>query len=148
MNGNYKECDILLVEDDPNDAELTTRALNKNNLANRVFLVTDGEEALEFIFSTGKYSDRDPHFPPKVIFLDLKLPKMSGIEVLRKVKSDPVTKTIPIVVVTSSQESNDVKECYTLGVNSYVQKPIEFENFVKAICEAGLYWLVINKPLH
>lgn len=145
MNNDYKACDILLVEDDPNDAELTIRALGKHNLANNLFVVRDGEEALEFIFSTGGYADRDPHFPPKVIFLDLKLPKVSGIEVLRKIKADPVARLIPVVVVTSSRESDDIKECYGLGVNSYIQKPIEFENFVRAISEAGLYWLVINK---
>jgi len=144
-SAKYNECEVLLVEDDPNDAELTLRALKKHNLANKVYVVADGEEALEFIFATGKYADRNLDFPPKVIFLDLKLPKVSGIEVLRKIKSDEKTRLIPVVVVTSSQESQDVKECYALGVNSYIQKPIEFENFVNAISEAGLYWLVINK---
>lgn len=140
--------EILLVEDDPNDAELTLRALNKHNLANKVFVVKDGEEALEFIFATGRYVTRDITVPPKVIFLDLKLPKVNGIEVLKKVKADERTKYIPIVVVTSSKEPRDMQECYALGVNSYIQKPIEFENFVTAISEAGLYWLVVNKTLH
>ncbi len=145
---DIKSCDVLLVEDDQNDAELALRALKKNNLANNVFVVSDGEEALEFIFATGRYSTRDIAVPPKVIFLDLKLPKVSGIEVLRKIRSDEKTKFIPVVVVTSSQESQDIKECYALGVNSYIQKPIVFEDFVNAISAAGLYWLVINKSLH
>jgi CheY-like chemotaxis protein len=148
MNKNYSECEVLLVEDDPNDSELTLRALEKHKLANKVYVVRDGEEALEFIFATGRYTDRNVSIPPKVVFLDLKLPKVNGLEVLRKIKSEEKTKTIPVVVVTSSQESQDVAECYKLGVNSYVQKPIEFENFVKAISDAGLYWLVINKTLH
>ena len=148
MTQDINAYEILLVEDDPNDAELTLRALKKRNLANKVFLVKDGEEALEFIFATGRYASRDISVPPKVIFLDLKLPKVSGIEVLKKVKSDERTKYIPVVVVTSSQESRDMQECYKLGVNSYIQKPIEFENFVTAISEAGLYWLVVNKTLH
>lgn len=144
---NTPNYEVLLVEDDPNDAELTLRALRKNNLANMVFVVRDGEEALDYIFATGKYSGQGINIPPKVIFLDLKLPKVSGLEVLRKIKSDERTKSIPVVVVTSSQESKDVRECYRLGVNSYIQKPIEFENFVKAISEVGLYWLVINKTM-
>ncbi len=145
MTTNLNDYEVLLVEDNPNDAELILRALKKHNLANNVYVVKDGEEALAFIFATGQYVDRDINLPPKVIFLDLKLPKVSGIEVLRKIKSDEKTKTIPVVVVTSSQESQDIKECYALGVNSYIQKPIEFENFVKAISDVGLYWLVINK---
>lgn len=148
MTSNGHNVEILLTEDNPNDVELTMRALRKHNLANKVFVVKDGEEALEFIFATGRYSGRGVDSPPKVIFLDLKLPKVSGIEVLRKIKSDERTKAIPVVVVTSSQESKDIKECYALGVNSYIQKPIEFENFVGAISGAGLYWLVINKNAH
>ncbi|HWY80013.1 MAG TPA: response regulator [Candidatus Sulfotelmatobacter sp.] len=147
MTANINECDILLIEDNPNDAELTLHALKKNNLANNIFVVKDGEEAIDFIFATGQYTNRNINFPPKVVFLDLKLPKVSGIEVLRKFKSNEKTKTIPVVVVTSSQETQDIQECYTLGVNSYIQKPIEFDNFVKAISEVGLYWLVINKSL-
>lgn len=147
MTQDLNAVEILLVEDSPNDAELTLRALQKNNLANKVYTVKDGEEALEFIFATGQYATRDVNFPPKVIFLDLKLPKISGIEVLKKIKSEEKTKTIPVVVVTSSQETQDVKECYSLGVNSFIQKPIEFDNFVKAISDAGLYWMVINKSL-
>ena len=147
MSDVPNEVEILLVEDNPNDLELTMRALKKNNLGNKVYAVKDGEEALNFIFSTGQYANRNINVPPKVIFLDLKLPKISGLEVLKKVKSDEKTKTIPIVVVTSSQETQDVKECYALGVNSFIQKPIEFDNFVKAISDAGLYWLIINKSL-
>jgi len=145
MEKNINECEVLLVEDNPNDAELTLRALKKHNLANNLYTVQDGEEALDFIFAKGKYASRDLKFPPKVIFLDLKLPKISGIEVLRKIKSDEGAREIPVVVVTSSQETKDIEECYKLGVNSYIQKPIEFENFVKAISDVGLYWLVINK---
>lgn len=147
MTTNLNEVEILLVEDNPNDVELTLRALQKNNLANKVYTVKDGEEAIEFIFATGQYATRDINFPPKVVFLDLKLPKVSGLEVLKKVKSDDKTKTIPIVVITSSQETQDVQECYRLGVNSFIQKPIEFDNFVKAISDAGLYWMIINKSV-
>ncbi len=109
-------------------------------------MVKDGEEALEFIFATGRYASRDVNIPPKVILLDLKLPKVGGIEVLKKIKSNVKTKHIPIVVVTSSQETQDIQTCYDLGVNSYIQKPIEFEAFVKAIAEVGLYWIILNKP--
>src|SRR5258706_365495 len=128
MTDNLNAVEILLVEDNPNDVELTLRALKKHNLENKVFVVNDGEEALAFIFATGKYATRDVNFPPKVIFLDLKLPKVNGLEVLKKVKSEEKTKTIPVVVITSSQETQDVKECYQLGVNSFIQKPIEFDS--------------------
>lgn len=143
---NFKDVDILLVEDSPSDAELTFRALSRNNLANKMYTVHDGEEALEFIFCTGRYAERDMTILPKVILLDMKLPKVHGLEVLKKIKSDERTKTIPVVVLTSSEEYKDLKESYRLGANSYIQKPIEFEAFVKALAEAGLYWLVINKP--
>lgn len=146
-NPNLNEVEILLVEDDPNDAALTLRALQKHNLANKIYQVKDGEEAVDFIFATGRYSTRDVDLPPKVIFLDLKLPKLNGLEVLQKIKSDEKTKLIPVVVVTSSQEEKDLQECYRLGVNSFIQKPIAFENFIKAISDAGLYWLVINKSV-
>ena len=145
MTTNLIIYEVLLVEDNPSDAELTLRAFKKHNLENKVFVVKDGEEALDFLFSTGQYAGRNINTHPKVVFLDLKLPKVSGIEVLRKLKSDERTRRIPIVVVTSSQEEQDIKECYSLGVNSYIQKPIEFDNFVKAIAEAGLYWVVTNK---
>lgn len=139
------EADLLIVEDNPNDVELIHRALAKLNIINKIFWVQDGEEALEFIFCTGRYTSRDGSTPLKVILLDLKLPKVSGLEVLAKIKSDEHAKTIPVVVVSSSQEENDLKEAYKLGVNSYIIKPIEAENFVKALSEAGLYWLALNK---
>lgn len=145
-NGHYQETEILLVEDNPNDAELTVRALKKSNLANNVYHVKDGEEALEFIFGTGRYADRDPNRLLDIILLDLKLPKVDGFEVLKKVKSDSRLKLTPVVIVTSSQESKDLQECYRLGANSYVVKPIDIDGFIKALSDAGLYWLVINKP--
>jgi two-component system response regulator len=138
--------EILLVEDNPNDLELTLMALSENNLANHVQVVRDGEEALDFIFSTGKYEGRDINIKPKVILLDLKLPKVDGIEVLRKVRADEKTKTIPIVVMTSSREERDVVETYKLGVNSYIVKPVQFESFIKIVKELGFYWLMINQP--
>lgn len=139
------EVEILLVEDNPRDLELTLRALRKNNLANAITSVTDGEAALDFIFARGKYAGRDIDHPPRVIFLDLKLPKVDGIEVLRKVKADERTKKIPIVVVTSSAEERDRVDSYQLGVNSYVVKPIEFESFAKTIADLGFYWMAVNK---
>ncbi len=143
---NSNEVDVLMVEDSPNDAELITRALEKINIANKIFWVKDGEEALEFIFRTGRYAGRDQSTPLKVIMLDLKLPKVNGLEVLAKIKADEHTKTIPVVIVTSSQEEKDLKEAYALGVNSYIVKPIDATSFVQALSEAGLYWLAINKP--
>ena len=143
---NFNEVDVLMVEDNPNDAELIMRALNKINIANKIYWVKDGEEALEFIFCTGRYESRSINNPPKVIFLDVKLPKVNGLEVAAKVKADERTKLIPLVIVTSSQEESDLKEAYNRGVNSYIVKPIEAANFVKALSEAGLYWLAVNKP--
>ncbi|MGH7197435.1 MAG: response regulator [Candidatus Omnitrophota bacterium] len=142
-----REVEILLVEDNANDAELTLRALKKNNLANKVFLVKDGAEALDFIFAKGVYAHRSAEDSPRVIFLDLKLPKIDGLEVLRQIKSNAKTKVIPVVVLTSSQEESDVVESYKLGVNSYIVKPVDFESFVKAVSDVGLYWLLLNKPL-
>jgi CheY-like chemotaxis protein len=142
-----REVEILLVEDNANDAELTLRALKKNNLANKVFLVKDGAEALDFIFARGAYAGRKIQDGPKVIFLDLKLPKIDGLEVLRQVKSNEKTKVIPVVVLTSSQEERDMVESYKLGVNSYIVKPVDFESFLKAVSDIGLYWLLLNKPL-
>jgi len=140
------EVEILLVEDNPRDLELTLRALRKNHVANSIATVSDGEEALDFLFGRGKYAGRDVNNHPKVVFLDLKLPKVDGIEVLRQLKSDERTRKIPIVVVTSSDEERDRVESYNLGVNSYVVKPIEFDSFVKTISDLGFYWLAINKP--
>jgi two-component system, response regulator len=139
------EVEILLVEDDPNDVELTMRALQKHHLANKVFVVTDGAEALDFLFGMEKYAERERLPNPKVIFLDLKLPKIDGIEVLRRIKLDERTKTIPVVVLTSSQEERDIVNSYDLGVNSYIVKPVEFESFIQAVADLGFYWLLLNK---
>ncbi|MEW6601455.1 MAG: response regulator [Nitrospirota bacterium] len=144
--GKLSSIEILLVEDNPTDAELTTRELQKKNIANKIHWVKDGAEALEYVFCTGKYSDREINHVPRVILLDLKLPKVSGIEVLRKIKADERTKHVPVVVLTSSKEEPDVKTCYDLGVNSYIVKPVEFEGFVKAVQELGLYWILLNEP--
>jgi two-component system, response regulator len=140
------EVEILLVEDNPNDVELTLRALKKNNLTNKVHVVKDGAEALEYIFATGAYASRDINCIPKVILLDLKLPKVDGLEVLRQIKSNERTKLIPVVVLTSSKEERDLVESYRLGANSYIAKPVDFESFVKAVAELGLYWLLLNQP--
>ena len=137
--------EILLVEDNPNDVELTLRALKKHKLANKVHVVRDGEQALEYIFATGAYSDRNINDRPKVVLLDLKLPKVDGLEVLREVKGNEQTKMIPVVVMTSSQEEQDVVESYRLGVNSYIVKPVDFEKFIKSVTDLGLYWLLLNK---
>jgi two-component system response regulator len=142
---NASEVEILLVEDNPNDAELTLRALRKHHLANKVLHVKDGAEALEFLFANGAYDRRKVENTPRVILLDLKLPKVSGLEVLRKVKSDERTRVIPVVVLTSSREDRDLAECYALGVNSYIVKPVEFENFVRAVSDMGFYWLLLNQ---
>jgi two-component system, response regulator len=138
--------DILLVEDNPRDAELTIRALKKNNLANLLFTVEDGAEALDFILCRGKYAMRDSGHPPKVVLLDLKLPKVSGLEVLRTLKQDEKTRAIPVVVVTSSREDPDIKTAYALGANSYVVKPVDFDAFAEAVSSLGLYWLLVNQP--
>lgn len=138
--------EILLVEDNVQDAELTIRSLKKHKLANNVSVVEDGAEALDFIFCRGKYATRDIKQTPRVIFLDLKLPLVSGLEVLRAIKQDANTRSIPVVVVTSSREDPDVKTAYELGANSYVVKPVDFESFTKVIGDLGLYWLLINQP--
>jgi CheY-like chemotaxis protein len=140
------EVEILLVEDNPNDVELTLRALKKRNLANKVHVVKDGAEALEFIFGTGTYAERNINQIPKVILLDLKLPKVDGLEVLRIVKSDERTKVIPVVVLTSSKEESDLVESYRLGANSYITKPVDFDKFAQTVSEMGLYWLLVNQP--
>jgi len=140
------EVEILLVEDNPADVELTLRALTKHNLANKVLVVSDGAEALDYLFATGTYAGRAMNQRPRVIFLDLKLPKVSGLDVLRRVKSDERTKPIPVVILTSSSEERDIVMSYELGGNSYVVKPVDFERFSQAIQELGLYWLVVNRP--
>jgi len=137
--------DILLVEDNPRDAELTIRALKKRNLANRLFVVEDGVEALDFIFCRGKYTQREGAGRVKVILLDLKLPKMNGLEVLRTIKTDARTCTIPVVVVTSSHEDPDIKAAYELEANSYVVKPVDFDAFQEVMSNLGFYWLLMNQ---
>lgn len=142
---NLNEVEVLLVEDNPSDAELTVRTLKKKHLANRLHHVKDGAEAIDFLFAQGTYSNRKVQNSPKVVLLDLKLPKVDGIEVLRKIKSDDRTKKIPVVVMTSSREDRDLATCYDLGVNGYVVKPVEFEDFARAVSELGFYWLLLNE---
>jgi len=146
MMGHMHAVDVLLVEDNQQDAELTIRSLKKHKLANSVSVVEDGAEALDFVFCRGKFDQRDINHPPKVIFLDLKLPRVGGLEVLRAIKQDARTRSVPVVVVTSSREDPDVKAAYELGANSYVVKPVDFESFTEAIGTLGLYWLLINQP--
>ncbi len=143
---DVNEIEVLLVEDNPNDAELAIHALKKRNLANRLLHVKDGEEALEYIFGTGRYPSHNVGIFPKVVLLDLRLPKVDGIEVLRRVRGDERTKAMPVVVLTSSPEDSDRIKSYNLGVNSYVVKPVEFESFSRAVTDLGLYWLLLNKP--
>lgn len=141
----HNSIEVLLVEDNPADAELTSRALKKHNLANKLYIVHDGTEALDFIYATGAYMDRDMNVLPKLILLDLKLPKVDGLEVLKRVKSDERTRIIPVVVLTSSTQEQDIIASYNLGVNSYITKPIEFNKFLSSVGELGLYWLLLNK---
>lgn len=138
--------DLLLVEDNPYDAELTLSALRQKNLANNLHHVEDGAQALDFIHARGNFSNRidEPH--PSLILLDLKMPKVNGIEVLEKLKSDPETRNIPVVILTSSREDPDIKTCYALGVNSYIVKPVDFEAFISAVIDIGMYWLLLNTP--
>lgn len=140
--------EILLVEDNINDAELTIRVLTKNNLANKLFHVKDGAEALNFIYCKGEFADRDKHHKPKLILLDLKMPKIDGLEVLKIIKSDPDTRHIPVVILTSSKEDKDLIESYQLGANSYIQKPVEFDKFVKSIVDIGMYWVILNQNIN
>jgi two-component system, response regulator len=140
------DVDILLVEDNPKDEELTLYALRKENLCNHIHVVRDGEEALDFLLCRGPYCDRTFDHPPKLVILDLKLPKVDGLEVLRALKSDIHTQAIPIVVLTSSKEDRDLVDSYKLGVNSYIQKPVDFNQFRETVKQLGLYWLVVNQP--
>jgi two-component system response regulator len=142
------EVEVLLVEDSPRDAEMTLRTLRRRNLVNSVVHVKDGQEALDWLFAEGAYAGRDVTHPPKVILLDLKLPKVDGLEVLRTMRGDERTRLIPVVVLTSSQEDRDVIETYRLGVNSYIVKPVDFDNFSAAVAELGHYWLLLNKKPH
>ncbi|PYX91753.1 MAG: two-component system response regulator [Acidobacteria bacterium] len=140
------EIDILLIEDNKDDVELTLHALRKENLANKIHVARDGEEALEFLFCNGTHVARSFDHPPRLILLDLKLPKVDGMEVLRRLKADPRTRTIPVVILTSSKEERDLVNGYNLGANSYIQKPVDFEQFRNTVKNVGLYWLLINQP--
>jgi two-component system, response regulator len=137
--------EILLAEDNPNDVELTLHTLRRHNLANRIHVVRDGAEALEFLFCTGTYAHRDIAHGPKVVLLDLKLPLVDGLEVLQRIKGDSRTRIIPVVVLTSSREERDIVESYRLGVNSYITKPVDFEQFTEAVHTLGMYWVLLNQ---
>ncbi len=137
---------ILLVEDNPDDELLTLRALRKNKILNEVTVVRDGAEALDYLFGAGKYAGRDIRDMPQVVLLDLKLPKLDGLEVLRRLRADELTRRLPVVVLTSSDEEQDILASYDLGANSYVRKPVEFHEFIDALGQLGLYWLVLNQP--
>ena len=143
---NTNEVDILLADDSQDDIDLTLHALRAENLANHVYIVRDGEEALDFLFCTGPHAGRSFDHPPKLVLLDLKMPKVDGMQVLRQLKGDARTKTIPVVLMTSSREERDMAQGYDLGVNSYVQKPVDFDEFRKAVKLLGLYWMVTNQP--
>jgi two-component system response regulator len=136
---------ILLVEDNPDDEELSLRALRQSHLVNEVFVVRDGEEALEYLFATGRYVARDARILPQVVLLDLKLPKLGGLDVLQRVRADERTRLLPVVILTSSSEDEDILSSYRLGANSYVRKPVEFHRFVDAVRQLGLYWMLINQ---
>ena len=143
--GSDQAVEILLVEDNPNDVQLTLHALNRSRLTNRIQVVRDGAEALEFLFATGAYAHRMGADTPKVVMLDLKLPRVDGIEVLRELRAHPRTKTIPVVVLTSSREERDITQTYDLGANSYIVKPVDFEQFAEAVRQLGLYWVLLNQ---
>ena len=141
------EVEILLAEDDAADAELTMRAMRRHNLANKIHWIKDGEQALEYMFSTGAYAGRQPVLP-KLVLLDLKMPKVDGIEVLRQLKKETLTQAVPVVIMTSSNEEKDVVESYRLGVNSYIVKPLQFEHFLETVAKIGLYWVLTNRLPH
>lgn len=140
------EVEILLIEDNPNDAELTMRSFKKNNITNNVLHLKDGAAALEFLFASGEFAGRNVNNKPKVILLDLKMPKVDGVEVLQKIKANENTKSIPVVVLTSSKEDPDIQRCYMLGANSYIVKPVDFDSFQKVVTQLGLYWMLLNQP--
>ena len=144
---NPQELDILLVEDNQDDMDLAMHALKREKLANHIIVARDGEEALDFLFCRGAFVHRSLDRPPKLVLLDLKLPKVDGMEVLKQVKNDPRTKTIPVVIMTSSKEERDLVAGYNLGANSYIQKPVDFDQFRETVKSVGLYWLVINQPV-
>ncbi len=137
--------EILLVEDNPDDVELTLRALRRNKIANDVIVVHDGVEAIDYLFATGQYAGRDPAALPQLVLLDLKLPRLDGLQVLERVRANPKTRLLPVVILTSSTEQRDLVSGYTLGANSYIRKPVDFQQFVEAVHQLGLYWLVLNE---
>ncbi|MDA3820774.1 MAG: response regulator [Candidatus Delongbacteria bacterium] len=139
------EVEILIVEDNPEDAEIAVRAFKKNKLTNKLYVVNDGEQALDFIFAKNDFADRNKLAKPKIILLDLKLPKVDGLEVLKKIKGNEKTKVIPVIMLTSSKEESDIIHSYKLGVNSYIVKPVDFDKFVEAVSNLGLYWLLLNE---
>jgi len=141
---SYNEVEILIVEDNMDDANLTIRVMKKHNIANHLFHVKDGAEALDFLFCKGAYADRNKTEKPRLILLDLKMPKVNGLEVLEKLKADDATKSIPVVILTSSREDPDIKKCYELGANSYIVKPVDFDDFIKSVGDVGLYWILLN----
>lgn len=144
---NHGSIEILLAEDNVTDAELTIRELKKHNMANNLHHVKNGRQAVDFVFAEGEYAGiRDINFPPKLVLLDIQMPKMNGIEVLERIKSDPRTRLTPVVILTSSRESPDVQKCYSLGANSYIVKPVNFASFAEAIKSLGFYWLLLNQP--
>jgi CheY-like chemotaxis protein len=143
---NNEHSDILIIEDNPNDVLLTIRSLKKHNLANNIVHVSDGQAALDYLFGEGAHQGRNVMEQPRVVLLDLKLPKLDGLQVLARIRADQRTKLLPVVILTSSQEESDLVQSYNLGANSYIVKPVEFENFAKSIYEIGLYWLLLNKP--
>lgn len=142
---DYDNVEILLVEDNPHDAEMLVRALKRHNFLNKLLWVKDGAEALDFIRCAGAFADRDPEQLPKLVLLDLKMPKLGGLDVLRYIKADQKARTIPVLMVTSSNEERDVVECYELGANGFVVKPVEFSNFTEAVAKIGMYWLLVNR---